>query len=98
MSRGLIRAALLAALVALPIGAQAPGRAVARCRLAYPYNARDGALTCRGWDYAYRTYYAAPEARRARRLPAGVRLVLEYEDGPGCGEGCWTRIFRVDAP
>lgn len=92
----LMAAALSLALLALPIDAQGPGRSLAACRLAYAYQPRDGALTCRGWDFAYRTYYAHAQARRARRLPAGARIVLEFEPGAGCGEGCWTRILRIE--
>lgn len=66
------------------------------CRLAYDYDRRDGMLTCAGGYY--RTFYAHWSARRARRLPAGTRIVLEYLRGPGCGNGCWVRIVRIELP
>lgn len=90
---------LLLLFLALPVVADdAPDNAlrVTSCRLAYSYSARDGFLTCAGSNY--RTYYPHEAARRARRLPAGARLIIEYVAGPGCGAGCWVRIPRVELP
>ena len=72
-----------------------PGPRYARCRLAYDYDARDGMLTCAGYD-RYWTFYPSPWARRARRLPAGARVILEYAPGERCGAGCWRRIVAIE--
>lgn len=68
---------------------------VASCRLAYNYEARDGLLTCASGS-RYRTYFPHWSARRSRRLPAGAVLTVEYMVGEGCGNGCWTRILRIE--
>ena len=87
---------LCALLLALPVRADEDWDALraTSCRLAYDYDARDGALTCSGGYH--RTFYAHWSARRARRLPAGTRLVIEYLRAPECGNGCWTRILRIE--
>lgn len=72
-----------------------PGPRYARCRLAYDYDARDGMLTCAAYDRFW-TFYPHPAARRARRLPAGARVILEYAPGERCGAGCWLRIVVIE--
>lgn len=93
------RALLVALLLALcgPSLAQDSPYQVSSCRLAYPYDARTGFLTCAG-RANYWTFYPDPSARRDRRLPAGLFLVVEFRPGWGCGSGCWTRILRITNP
>jgi len=71
------------------------GARVASCRLAYDYTARDGFLICASGS-RYRTYFPHWSARRARRLPAGAVLTVEFVSGAGCGSGCWTRVLRIE--
>lgn len=93
-----LRAGLFVALLAVSLRAQdeAPlGPRLARCRLAYAYDARTGFLTCLA-GARYWTFYPHESARRARHLPAGSVLVVEYAIARGCGAGCWIRILAIE--
>lgn len=69
-----------------------PVEKAAYCRLMYDYDQRDGILTCEYGQSIY-SFYPHSEARKRRRLPRGMRLIVVYVDGTGCGEGCWKRIY-----